>query len=171
MLWVLLSFLLLVGLLLWLPFELEIDTPHDIYRARWRGIFSIRLVPVEGHWKWFYKLFFWENPLRFSKKKPRAKKPATKKSKSKFTFKQALALFRNLLHAIKIKRFRLDIDTGDYVRNAQLYPLFHSLSKPGRQCRINFMGKEELEIHLQTRLWSIAGAFLRTFITPKIFHA
>jgi hypothetical protein len=171
MLWFLLCLLLVMLLLLWLPFDVEIDTHHGIYQARWRGIFSIRLVPAEERWQWFYKLFFWENPLHFKQQKPRPKKSAAKKSKSKISFKQVLALFKNLLHAIKIKRFRLDIDTGDYVRNAQLYPLFHILSKPGRQYRINFMGKEELEILLQTRLWHLAGAVLRTFITPKIFHA
>ncbi len=170
MLGVILSFLLLIGLLLWLPVEVEIDTPHDIYRARWRGIFSIWLVPGEGCWRWFYKLFFWENKLHFTQKKPSLKKPSIK-PKSSFDIKQLLVLLRNVFKAIKIKRFRLDIDTGDYVRNAQLYPLFHTLSKPAHHIHINFMGREEVVILLQTRLWNLAGAFLRSFIIPKIFHS
>lgn len=176
MLWFLLSILLFFGLLLWLPLEVEIDTNHALYRARWRGIFGIRGVPEEQGWRWFFKILGWEKEWKAGTKKPVAPKrtphkPPAKKTKRPFSPRQMWALAKNLFSAVKVKRFRLDWDSGDYIRNAQLYPLFHSLSKRGRSWNINFMGREELEILLQTRLWYLAAAFLRVFFKPKLFQS
>lgn len=167
MLWFLSSVLVLLVLLLWLPLELEIETGQGVYTAGCHGIFSIRAVPGQGRWRWFYTLFFWEREWATGASKPDSKKPAPKQRKPPMSLKRGLALARHLLQAIKIKRFRLDWDTGDFVRNAQLYPLFHSLSGRKRQLTINFVGKEELAILLQTRLWYLALAVLRSFFQPK----
>ncbi|MCF8244976.1 MAG: hypothetical protein K9J37_11640 [Saprospiraceae bacterium] len=165
MLWLLALILLPLVLLLWLPLELEIDTSHALYRVRWLGIFGFRGVPSDEGWRWFFKVFFWEKewkPGGGQSLLPKKKRP--RKPKRVPSARKVWSLVKNLFRAIKVKRIRVNWDTGDYVRNAQLYPLFHSLSKRKRQLNINFMGKEELEILLQTRLWHIAGAFLRSFI-------
>lgn len=167
MLWVTASILLLFALLLWLPLELEIDTVHAMYTVRWRGIFGIRGVRGEEHWRWFFTLFFWEKEWRRGPRKPKLAKPKAKKTKPPISARRAWTLAKNLFHAIKTKRFRVDLDTGDFVSNAQLYPLFHAFSNRKRQLAINFNGKEELEILLQTRLWNLTGAVLRSFVQPK----
>lgn len=167
MLWLLLAILLLFALLLWLPLELEIDTGHAVYSARWRGIFGIRGVPEAERWRWFFKLFFWEKEWRPSPRKPKLAKPKPKKKKPPISPRKAWALAKNLFRAIKIKHFRMDWDTGDYVRNAQLYPLACVFSNRKWKLNINFNGREELEILLQTRLWNLTGAVLQSFVQPK----
>ncbi len=164
MLWFLLSIFLLLVLLLWLPLELEIDTRHALYRARWLGIIAFRGLPDGEGWRWYFKVFFWEKEWKSgSRQSSPPKKKQTRKFKRRPSARQVWSLVKNLFRAVKVKRIRVNWDTGDYVWNAQLYPLFSSLNRQGRQLSINFIGREELEIHLQTRLWNIAGAILRSF--------
>lgn len=170
MLWFLLILTLLLGLLLWLPFQVEIDTERNVYRAKWTGIFGIRGMPGERRWRWFFHLFFWETEWRPRQEKPKrqpAKKPVAKKKKPAFTLRQGWALAKNLRRAIKVKRLHVNWDTGDFVRNAYLYPIFHALSRGRRDLQINFFGKQELAISLQTRPYQVAGAFLRSFFHSK----
>lgn len=147
--------------------EVEIDTGHAIYRARWRGVLGVTAVPDSGKWRWFLRMFFWENELRPGGAKPSIRKPRANKKRPPMALKRILSLAKNLFQAMKIRHFRLDWDTGDFVANAQLYPLFHALSNRKRQLAINFNGREELEILLQTRLWYLTRAVLRSFVQPK----
>lgn len=172
LIWFLLTLVLLFALLFWLPIQVEIDTQQQIYRARWRGIFGIRALPEEERWRWFFRVFFWEKEWTPGKeKKPEEKKPAKQKVAGKrkmpFTLRQGRALLRNLLRAIRIKRLHLNWDTGDFVRNAWLYPAFRMASRGKRQMFINFSGQQELAIQLQTRLGLLTMAFLQAFFTSK----
>ena len=170
MLYFLLILVLLLGLLLWLPFQVEIDTERNVYLAKWTGIFGIRAVPGEQRWHWFFQVFFWETEWQPGKKKAKPeppKKPAAKKKKPPFTLRQGWSLMKNLWRAIELKRLRVNWDTGDFVRNAYLYPAFRSLSRGRRNLQINFFGKQELTIHLQTRPYRLAGAFLQAFFHSK----
>lgn len=176
LIWFLLTLVLLFALLFWVPIQVEIDTQQQIYRARWRGIFGIRVLPEEKRWRWFFQVFFWEKEWKsgknvYDEKKRRGKKPAKQKAAGKrkmpFTLRQGRALFRNLFHAIKVKRLHLNWDTGDFVRNAWLYPAFRMANRGKRQLFINFSGQQELAIQLQTRLGLLTMAFLRTFFISK----
>jgi hypothetical protein len=167
MLWFIGSVLFILATLFWLPLQLEIETGHGVYKVEWGGILSIRAVPGEERWRWFYTVLFWAKEWVPSNTRRVIKKPKTKRRKPPMSPKNALALAGNLFWAIKIKRFRLDWDTGDFVRNAQLYPFFHALSNRKWQLAINFSGKEELAILLQTRLWHLFTAILRSFFQPK----
>lgn len=171
MIWALLTLLLLLGILLWLPIELEIDTNRSIYRARWRGLLGFRGVPTESGWQWFFQFLFFEKKWKLQEKKPKPPKKKKRKKKKGLPIspKQMFALAKKLIQTFKVIRFRINWDTGDFVKNAYLYPLFHVLSRGRRQLHINFTGNQELCIHLQTRLVLLAGAFLQVFFQPKIF--
>lgn len=174
MLWVLLILLLLFLTLLLLPIELEIDTRKDVYRGVWKGIVGLRVVPDSEQWHWYFQFFFIQKEWHWSaeKRQPKAarkeKEAARKKKRRPMSMRQMWALAKNLLRAVTVKRLELNWDTDDYVRNAYLFPLFLLASKGRRQLRINFEGKHEIAIFLQTRLGRIAWAVLRVFIHPKI---
>ena len=105
MLYFLLILVLLLGLLLWLPFQVEIDTERNVYLAKWTGIFGIRAVPGEQRWHWFFQVFFWETEWQPGKKKAKPKppkKPAAKKKKPPFTLRQGWSLMKNLWRAIEL---------------------------------------------------------------------
>ncbi len=165
--------LLLFGLLLWLPIRLEIDTEQQIYRVSWQGIFAFWVVPEQERWRWFFSVFFWQkewNPSQYQAKieKPaKKKKPSVQKRKFPFSIQMGQAIIRNILRAIKIQRFRVNWDTGDFVLNAWLYPAFRMASRGNRQLFINFSGEQKLAIRLQTRLGLLAIAALRIFINTK----
>lgn len=170
--WVLLVLVLLFGLLLWLPIEVEIDTEKQIYVARWRGIFGVYVLPEEEGWNWFFRLFGWKINRKTgaakpaNKPAPKKKTPAAKRSPS-FFLQRMPALFRDLLRAIRIGRLHVNWDTGDFVLNAWLYPAFRRASCGKRQLFINFSGQQELAILLYTRLGLLAVAAVRVLITLK----
>jgi hypothetical protein len=166
--WFILTVLMLFGLLLVLPIEVEIDTEKGVYRAGWRGICGIRGLPGERKWRWIMRIFFFEKEWQAKPEKPKLpKKPAAKKRGLTFTPRRMWQITRNIFRAIRVKRLRLEWDTDDFALNARLYPFFRLLCKERRAFSINFSGRQELSIHLQTRLYRLAWAFLQVFFQPK----
>ena len=64
-----------------------------------------------------------------------------------------------ILKSFRVRRFRVEIDTDDYVLNAYLFPVFHLLSR-GR-LQINFNGRNDIQIEITNRIGRIAWAWLR----------
>lgn len=156
----LLILILVIGYLLFMPVELFIDTAENEYYVQVKGLMKIS---VENDAKELLllrlKLPFYNfkiYPLKASSKPKKLKGTKKKKGKNNFKFKKAL----QILKSFKIKLFRLDLDTGDFVRNAQLWSAYPILNQfPGR-ININFEGKNELLLSLQNRPIHI----IRTFI-------
>ena len=177
MIWVLLTLILLLGLLLWLPIQVEIDTAQQQYEIRWKGIFAFRAEPDGEQWHWFYRLFFWEKEWKRDSRKPdkitaarppsEKTKAANSKRKMPFSMRQIKVLITGMWRAITVRRLWVNWDTGDFSLNAWLYPAFQFASRGRRQLHINFFGVQELTIFLQTRLGLLAWAGLRAFLTPK----
>lgn len=178
MIWVLFVLLLLLGLVLWAPVELKVDTTKDVYWAGWKGIFSVQVVPSEEEgFRFFYRVFFYcaewrpgadKRGTASPKNRPKPQKPVRAKRSPSLSWQKGWALFRNLLRAVEVKRFYLDIDTDDYVRNALLFPLFSVLRTKKRELSINFQGRQELILHARVRPMWVAGALIRTFLPIKI---
>jgi hypothetical protein len=135
-----------------------------------QGVCAVWVVPGEQRWRWFYKVFIWENewnPFKTVQKRApisSKKKPSGTKRKSTISIKMIRVLYTNLKRAIKVKQLRVNWDTGDFVLNAWLYPAFRMLCRGNRQLSINFLGEQVLVIRLQTRLGLLAIAALRVFI-------
>ena len=169
MFWLLSALILLFAVLLWLPLELIIDTRREVYAAQWRGVVRFHVEPGLPRWRWFLRLLFWEIEMQPANKAGREKQPSEAKPRRRrrlrLTSRQVRALVRHLRHAVHIRRFRVDWDTGDFVLNAWLYPLFRRASAGRRQLAVNFNGQQELAIHLQTRLGQLAWAGLRVFLS------
>lgn len=173
MLWVFAVLFLVFVVLLTLPFRVEIDTTREIFEAKWLGIFGIRAVPEAEKWRLFFRIFFFEKewfPEKGSPKKGRrepSKKSASKKKKPPFSLRQMWQLAKNMFRAVQVKHLKINWDTDDFVQNAWLFPLFQFMSRGNRQLSINFLGRQELAILLQTRLGLLAWAFLQTFFHTK----
>lgn len=161
-------FLILFATLLWLPLVLEIDSEKDIYRVRWSRIIDFRMIPDEKGLNWVFTVFNKKIQLSGAPKKsaPEQAKPVPKK-KSSFPTRLIWPMLKNLPRAFLIKRFRVNWDTGDFIRNAHLYPLFYLWSNRRMQLGINFVGQQEIAIFVQTRLFSLAQAFLRAYFSYK----
>lgn len=155
----LLILILIVGVL-FTPLELFINTAENEYYIKAKGLMKIsveadakELILLRLKLPFYnYKIY----PLKASFKPKKLKGTKQKKGKNKFNSINVL----QILKSFKVKLFRLDLDTGDYVRNAQLWSAYPILNQfPGR-ININFEGKNELLLSLQNRPIYI----IRTFI-------
>ena len=64
-----------------------------------------------------------------------------------------------LLRSFKIRQFYLNIDTGDVIKNAKLYPVFAFLNYSIGGFQINFMGKNQVVIRIENRPIRIIKSF------------
>jgi integrase len=162
MLWAILIvlFISLVIYLLFTSLSVFIDTSANRYCLELKGIFSIN---AESHASeilifrlhiFFFDFIFY--PLRPNKKKKIKTKKKYKKSKFFLTFKQVYRIIKSC----KIKRFFMDIDTGDCITNARLYPAFALLNYKGANFNINFEGRNKLVVHIQNRPIYIIKSFI-----------
>jgi hypothetical protein len=95
-------------------------------------------------------------PLAPDKKKKIKSEKKKKKSRFPFTFQQGW----RLLKSFQIKRFYLDVDTGDCITNAKLYPIFSMVNYQGGNFNINFKGRNKLVLDIQNRPIYIIKSFI-----------
>lgn len=147
----------LIGLLL-MPINLYLNTKYNQY---YLTIGDFVKVWLEGDKEeilkiglkiFFYRHFFY--PLR-KREIPEQKKKKTKKRKT-----WSVRKVSSLITSFKLKRFWLDIDTGDSIMNAKLYPLFSFANYYGIPCHINFNDTNLLVVHLQNRPINMIKSFI-----------
>ncbi|GAA4941248.1 hypothetical protein GCM10023314_12830 [Algibacter agarivorans] len=95
-------------------------------------------------------------------KKRRANKPKKAKKKHVTKPKRHMSFIRiyKLLKTFKIKQFYINMDTGNYILNAKLYPLFVLLNYNIGKFHINFQGKNQLVIIIKNRPINIIKSFI-----------
>lgn len=161
--WLFLGILLLILLLiaLWLllsPLVLKIDTDTGLYQMRYGGIAHARILPEKlavrlwvFFWKKEYSLYDWEPG---KKQESRQEKSAKKTTKRQRDLNQQMDQFRKwkpkiirAIRAIRVRVFRLDIDTDDFVWNSYLYPVFYYLDRGRKQITVNYRGDATLKLN------------------------
>lgn len=163
---VLFLLLLTVGWVLIAPLTLRIDTVSGDYDLRLRGIGGMRLQAGPGDWVVKARVLFWKKEWdlwrwlgqarRRKKGDGKARQPKTSRRRSRrISWKKMV----RILKSFRVRRFRVEIDTDDYVLNAYLFPVFHLLSR-GR-LQINFNGRNDIQIEITNRIGRIAWAWLR----------
>ncbi len=65
-----------------------------------------------------------------------------------------------VLRTFRVTEWRVAIDTGDYARNAQLYPM-NFLPYAFKHLDINFRDENFLVLRIRNRPWKMIYAFLR----------
>ncbi|MBT8185867.1 MAG: hypothetical protein KJN76_13560 [Eudoraea sp.] len=154
--------LLLILYVLFVPINLFIDTSSNQYYVQITGLAKVHL---EGHKEeviriklktLFMKFYFYPLKKLGTSKKKKQKKEAVKKKSTRFGFKKVLRLLRSF----KVKRFLLDVDTGDCISNARLYPVFAFLNYYVGAFHVNFQGRNRLAVHLQNRPINIIKSFI-----------
>ena len=155
--------LMVIGLLL-IPLGLYINTSSKTHSAQAGPLAKAYLEedPVEiirirmrvlGYQFFVYPL----------KKKKSFRGKLKKKSNPKVTYKKLRKRGQwviRFLRSFKIKEFRLNVDTGDFVRNARLYPIFGFVNHYYLPCSINFQGVNTLVLDLRSRPWNIIKSFI-----------
>lgn len=152
----------MVVYLLLMPIVLCIDTTKNLYYLQFWGLAKASFQSDEKELiRIRFKVFFLEfsfYPLRKSdsKKGKGSKEVKVKEKRKRMRFRTAW----RLLKTFKVKRFLLNIDTGNCISNAKLYPLFAFLNYRMGGFNINFQGRNQLVLHIQNRPIRIIGAFI-----------
>jgi len=156
--------ILVVIYLLLIPIILFIDTRTNQYYIQLKGLIKADLQADKDELvKIKLKVFF----LNFKFYPLRRKKIATKSKKiKKYNTKNSsksvkLRNFIRMLRTFKIKRFLINIDTGDCIHNAKLFPLFTFLNRTKVNFKVNFEGRNQMVLHMQNRPINIIKSFIQ----------
>lgn len=142
--------LLILGLL-FVPIQVYIDTDTSRYFVRVKGLAKVGLEPDEKEIvRVRMRILFFERSFYPITKPPKPKeKVVRQKTKPKKRLK-----FRKIARLIKtfeIRRFVVEMDTGDYVANAKMYPLFVLLDQFVGSFHINFQDRNRLLMDVRNR--------------------
>lgn len=148
--------ILLIALVIYLllvPIILLVDTNSNEYYLRLWGLAKANLEFDEKKLLriclkvFFLRFYFYPFLSGKSKKKKRTIRKEQKRSLSKKNIGKSL----RVLQTFKVKRFFIDMDTGNCISNAKLYPVFAFLNYHIGHFNINFEGRNELALHIQNR--------------------
>ena len=169
MLWIILVILLLVLLtyLLFLPIDIVLNSTNRQFFVRLGSLVRADLVEDK---EYLMRVDFRTLFMRFRyyplKRKKSKKKTEKKSRKNKFGWSQMKTVLR-LVRSFEVKNFNLDIDTGNCITNAKLYPAFAFLDFWVGNYKVNFVGRNHLELQLHNRPYRI----IKSFINPiKLYH-
>ena len=157
---------IVVTYLLLMPIVLSINTTKNDYYIQLKGLAKAN---IEAHEEeliriklkiFFMTFYFYPIEEYYKRKRVKKLKPKNHKSKSRkhFGFSKVL----KLLKSFKVKRFSIDIDTGNVITNAKLYPAFAFMNYHIGGFNINFQGRNHLVVRLQNRPIDI----IKVFINP-----
>lgn len=154
--------------LLWVllgPIILFVDTEGNKYSVGLPGIFKVSVVPTEDLFIIRGSVFFIPyrfNPFGRKRKKPRKAKEKTRAKKRSFKLTEGWKLGKNIMHAFRIRKLHMDIDTDDFTLNAWLIPAFSAVNSENIRLQANFEGRASVLLDLRTRIGSVLWAFIKT---------
>lgn len=152
--------------LLWVllgPIILFVDTEGNKYSVGLPGIFKVSVVPTEELFIIRGSVFFIPyrfNPFGRKRKKQRKAKEKTRAKKRSFKLTEGLDLGKNILHAFRIRKLHMDIDTNDFTLNAWLIPAFSAVNSENIRLQANFEGRASVLLDLRTRIGAVLWAFI-----------
>lgn len=161
---IILILVLLVTYLLLIPIILFIDTSKNEYYIQLKGLARAYIEPHKEETiriklnVFFMRFYFF--PINEIIKRNQAKKIKQKKYKTKSRKPLGINKGLQVLKTFKVKQFAIDMDTGNVVQNAKLYPVFTFFNYYKGGFNINFEGRNRLVVHLQNRPIDIIKIFI-----------
>lgn len=142
----------LVLYLLFMPLELLVDSAHRLLSLRVGGLAkaSVEEDPEEGvrlHLRALFMNFYWR-PSDFRKRREAPKPRKKRRNSPNWNFHPS---WKKLVRSFRIKAFRLDLDTGDPILNAKLFPVFAMLEYRVGGFGINFQDYNRLYLRMENR--------------------
>lgn len=156
-----LLFLIVIYLLI-MPIVVCIDTLKNQYYIQ---LWGLAKASIEGHHEkllriklkvTFFNFYFY--PLEY--KTPIKKKKTLKRNVKKKRIGVSVEKSIRILKSFKVKKILLDIDTGNCISNAKMYPVFAFLNQYSGNFNINFQGRNQLVLYIQNRPIHILKSFI-----------
>lgn len=157
-------FLLLIVYLLLVPIVLFIDTDTNTYYIKLKGLATasiekheLEIIRIKLKIP-FYQFYYYP----FKKKSSLIQKKLVKRGKVNRWKRMRIQKIVRMLRSFKVKRFMIDIDTGNCITNAKLFPIFGFLNYQIGIFNINFEGRNRMALHLENRPIYIIRSFIKT---------
>jgi hypothetical protein len=102
-----------------------------------------------------------------SKKEQKKKKKANKKKGRRISHRKimlVLKIIRKFIYSFKLRQLKINIDTGDVIRNAYLVPVFSMVYKNNVKLTVNYNNHNEFIVLLENNLGNIFIHIISTFI-------
>jgi len=154
---------LLLTYLLLVPIKGFINTQTNQYYLQIVGLAKASVESDEKQWirmrlnVLFFRFTFYPIKTMVSKKEMSSKdKPKKKKTRRRMDYKT----FIRIIKSFTVEKFYLNIDTGNCIYNASLYPLFAILNYRMGGFHINFLGNNQLHLVVKNRPIRIIRAFI-----------
>ena len=166
-LWILIAAIL--AIILWMliaPFKLCVNTYKNQYYVSFGGIIKASLclrqdMPCLNLRIPFYSYYTDPFAAKDSKKVTKVKSKAAGKKKSSGWQKLDLSTVLAMIRTFTVKHFYVDVDTDNYVLNAQLIPIFVGLSQGKAQWQVNFQGQANLWVVVENRLYQLIRPIIK----------
>jgi hypothetical protein len=173
-LWIIAALLFLfLGIALWLliaPFALQLNSEEGVLRIKWFSLGQMAVFIDEEEilrFKLQLLFFYWNftlmHPPQFKSKQKQKKKKAKQKQKrrSKWTFHKIFRKIRLMLYSFQVRHCHFNLDTGNAVWNAYLYPILPLLNRnPSVDAQINWVRIQEVDIDIRNRAYRLLYIFL-----------
>lgn len=147
--------------LLLVPIVLCVDTTTNEYYLQLKGLLKAN---IQGHEEELLeiklKVLFFKFQFYPIKNLGSTKKKKTSKKKKKSNKRINLQTGLRILKSFEIKKFFMNVDTGDCISNAKLYPVMALLNYKTGDFRINFEGRNQLVLYVQNRPIRIIRSFI-----------
>lgn len=154
--------LLVLIYLLVVPIVLLIDTTTNHYYIQIKGLVKASL---EAHKEeilriklnvFFLKFYFYPLKNIGSKKMPKLVATKISKRSKRDDFQTGV----RLLKSFRVKKLYIDVDSGDWILNAKLFPVVTLLKNYVGNINVNFQGRNHLVLCIQNRPINIIKSFI-----------
>lgn len=174
---IILAVLLLLSLwILVVPIVFYINTERNVYYIKLVSIAKAGLIFNKNDLYIRIRIFFMSfniDPFKLSKKKKKEKekekkkkKPSAKKEIGK-SFRAGRKMIAEFFRSFKIREFYIEIDTGDVIKNAYLFPVSSFITNDKIQFSVNNDGVNLARVKIQNRLINFLIMFLRFYFRSK----
>ncbi len=148
--------------LLFMKMVLYVDTANNEYYVQAKGLVKAK---IETHDTELIQIKFKTLFIKFSflpLRKSKKKKKKTKTDKTIVSKRSAIEIQRlfRIARTFKVVQLLVDVDTGDCINNAKLYPPFAFVNYYGGQFRVNYEGRNRLLLHVENRPIRIIKSFI-----------
>jgi len=136
--------------------EFIIDSSKAMASLRWIGI-GRAFVWYEDEWWLSYRILFYSKKIRIADMaKPKASIRKPHKRRKRPSWKKMIRIVKTF----RVIEWKLFMDTGNYLLNAQIYPL-NFMPKLNQHLFVNFNDENEAYLKIRNRPWKILLAFLK----------
>ena len=148
--------------LLFAPIIVHVNTIDNSYYFQYSGLMKASVIADKDELiKIKLSVFFMSfdfYPLRKKKKSKELKETtaSARKKSRRMSFRTGFSL----LKSFKVRRLFINIDTGDCIKNAKIYPVFALLNYRYGGFNVNFENKNQLILELVNRPIAIIKSFI-----------